>query len=178
MEKRNYCDRDHRGRRRPLDRRGYVPDFRRADQLDPCRERRAFGSFIVPKIRGENGGGIVGFSGIFMGTLVFSFGLIPPEGSFIVKYSALCGLMFLLGVCGGMINVVIGSSFLKIVPKEMMGRLSGLMTASMMASMPVSSFICSAMALRISIPMIFSIFGIGLVLCYSWMFFRGKFKAI
>lgn len=137
-----------------------------------------FGSFIVPKIKGESGERIVGIGGVIMGVLTFGFGSIPTNSGVLVKYITLCGTMFLLGVSVGMMNVVIGSAFLKLVPDEMMGRLSGLMTASMMASMPAASFLCSAMALRLSMPMIFSIFGIGLILCYSWMFFRGKFKSI
>lgn len=138
----------------------------------------AFGSFMIPKIKKERGGRIIGFSGIVMGALVFGFGSIPPNESTLFKYIAICGMIFLLGVCGGMINVITGSLFLKTIPKEMMGRLSGLMTASMMASMPTFSFICSALAFRLSLPIIFSIFGIGLILCYAWMSFRGKFKPI
>lgn len=75
-------------------------------------------------------------------------------------------------------NVVIGSSVMKAVPKEMMGRISGFLAALMQASMPVASFICSALAVYFHIPHILVFFGSLTLLCYLALYFRKKLDAL
>ena len=82
------------------------------------------------------------------------------------------------GFGGGLLNVVIGSTVMKTVPREMMGRVSGFLAAVMQASMPAASFICSALALCLSIPQIFILFG-GLTLgCYLLLCFGGRLSGL
>lgn len=75
-------------------------------------------------------------------------------------------------------NVVIGSSVMKAVPKEMMGRISGFLTAMMQASMPVASFICSALAVYFHIPHILVFFGSLTLICSLALYFRKKLDAL
>lgn len=67
--------------------------------------------------------------------------------------------MFGVGICGGILNVMIGGSMMKTVPRDMMARMSALNAAVMQSSMPIGSFIRSAMALKLSTIHIFLIFG-------------------
>ncbi len=77
--------------------------------------------------------------------------------------------MFCVGVGGGILNVVIGGCMMSAVPKDMTGRMSGLNAAIMEASMPVGSFLCSALVLKLSVIQLFLIFGICTILFYSGM---------
>ena len=74
--------------------------------------------------------------------------------------------------------VVIGSSVMKAVPKEMMGRISGFLAALMQASMPVASFICSALAVYFHIPHILVFFGSLTLICSLALYFRKKLDAL
>lgn len=74
--------------------------------------------------------------------------------------------MFFIGAGGGMLNVVVGSIIMKAVPQEMMGRVSAFNAAIMQASMPIASFICSGLALKLSVTQIFGAFGILTMISY------------
>ena len=64
------------------------------------------------------------------------------------------------------------------VPKEMMGSISGFLTAMMQASMPVASFICSALAVYFHIPHILVFFGSLTLICSLALYFRKKLDAL
>ncbi|MCC8102416.1 MAG: hypothetical protein LIP11_09240 [Clostridiales bacterium] len=63
-------------------------------------------------------------------------------------------------------NVVVGGCMMAAVPQEKMGRISGLNAAVMEASMPIGSFLCSALALALSVTQIFALFGLCTIVFY------------
>ena len=86
--------------------------------------------------------------------------------------------MFCVGAGGGILNVVIGGSMMKAVPKDMMGRMSGLNAAIMEASMPVGSFLCSALVLKLSVVQLFLVFGICTIIFYAVMGLSHKLNCL
>lgn len=83
--------------------------------------------------------------------------------------------MFLVGLAFGIMNVVIGTAFMNSVPSEWLGRMSGVVTALTMVSVPLSSFVCSALALKLSVLQIFVLFGALTVVSYFTLFFTKVF---
>lgn len=86
--------------------------------------------------------------------------------------------MFCIGAGGGILNVVIGGSMMKAVPKDMMGRMSGLNAAIMQASMPAGSFLCSALVLKLSVEQLFLLFGICTIIFYAVMELSHKLNCL
>lgn len=86
--------------------------------------------------------------------------------------------MLYVGIGGGIINVIIGGCMMEVVPQEMMGRMSGLNSAIMEASMPVGSFLCSALVLKLSVIQLFLIFGICTIIFYFLMYVMGQLKPL
>ena len=125
------------------------------------------GSALLPKLGKIKTPVIAVAAGVIMG-------LSTP----VLKMGILTLSMLSIGFGGGLLNVVIGSSVMKAVPKEMMGRISGFLTAMMQASMPVASFICSALAVYFHIPHILVFFGSLTLICSLALYFRKKLDAL
>jgi DHA3 family macrolide efflux protein-like MFS transporter len=123
------------------------------------------GSAVMPKIK-VSSGKLAILAGIIMGVSLLEIAVVPSIARISVRYTVLIMGMFLIGLGGGILNVIVGSSFLTLVPKEMFGRIGGLVNAIMVASMPVSSFFCSLLAVKLSVTQIFIIFGIFTIFVY------------
>ena len=80
--------------------------------------------------------------------------------------------MITVGVGGGILNVVIGGCMMATVPKEIMGRMSGLNAAIMEASMPIGSFLCSALVLKLNVPQMLTLFGTLTIIFYFVLYAR------
>ena len=129
------------------------------------------GSALVPKVKLPSASLVV-LAGSLMGFSLLGIAAAPHIPLAAVKYLLLVAGMLLVGLGGGMLNVIVGSSFLSLVPREMFGRISGLVNAIMVASMPVSSFLCSLLAVRLSVTQIFCLF--GLITMAVYLVARGK----
>lgn len=125
------------------------------------------GAAFLPKIHIQSNATIVTIAGITMGTTLLMMSMAPLSSLFLIKMTLVTISMFFIGFGGGVLNVVIGSTMMKTVPKEMMGRVSGFISAIMQASMPISSFICSVLAVPFSVTQIFFTFGLLTILSYS-----------
>ena len=135
------------------------------------------GSAVMPKIK-VSAGKLAIIAGIVMGVSLLEIAAAPSIVQIFARYAVLTMGMFLIGLGGGILNVVVGSSFLTLVPKEMFGRISGLVNAIMVASMPVSSFFCSLLAVKLSVPQIFFIFGIFTIFVYVLAKAKGFFAKL
>ncbi len=91
----------------------------------------------------------------------------------LLTFSMLC-----VGFGGGIINVIDGACMMKAIPKEMMGRMSGLHYSAMSASMPIGSFLCSALVLKLNVIQVFLLFGICTIVFYSFMGLSHKFDRL
>lgn len=69
-------------------------------------------------------------------------------------------ISFMMGVGHGSVSMIFSVSFMTHVPKEMMGRINGIVNALMLSMNPIGSFLCSGLARSLSIPAIFVIFGV------------------
>lgn len=136
------------------------------------------GAALLPKLGKLKRAAVVTAAGIMMGVSLLVMSFVTRLTVLPLKLGLLTLSMFVIGFGGGLLNVVIGSTVMKTVPREMMGRVSGFLAAVMQASMPAASFICSALALCLSIPQIFILFG-GLTLgCYLLLCFGGRLSGL
>lgn len=124
------------------------------------------GAFVTPRLLKFKKGNLCVAAGIGMGISIVCMYVTPDIHLMIGKMVLLTLSMFFVGVGGGILNVVIGGCMMAAVPRDKMGRMSGLNAAIMEASMPVGSFICSALALMLSVTQIFALFGICTILFY------------
>ena len=70
----------------------------------------------------------------------------------VLQYAVVLGSAVLLGFTSGIINVVYNAAFLRLIPPDFMARLSGIATAVLVCSMPIASFLCSALAAVLEVP--------------------------
>jgi len=136
------------------------------------------GAFLVPKITKIKRASLAGMAGVIMGMTMVMMFLSPQCENLIIRISVCVSAMFFIGVGGGILNVIIGSCMMENIPGDMMGRISGFISAMMQFSMPIASFICSALALRISVTQIFLIFGILTMLIYIMLLISKKLNRI
>ena len=68
------------------------------------------------------------------------------------KHAVVLGSAVLLGFSSGIINVVYNAAFLRLIPPDFMARLSGISTAILVCSLPIGSFLCSALAAVLEVP--------------------------
>lgn len=69
-------------------------------------------------------------------------------------------ISFMMGVGHGSVSMIFSVSFMTYVPKELMGRINGIVNALMLSMSPIGSFLCSGLAHSLPITAIFVIFGI------------------
>ena len=136
------------------------------------------GAFIVPKIRKLKNSSFASISGILMGITIFSLGILPLFEKNILVISLILVGMFSMGFCGGMLNVVVSSSFMKIIPQNIMGRVLSVVSSLMTISLPLTSFLCSLLAIKLEITTILIIFGVIATILHLLLLFSKKLKII
>lgn len=127
------------------------------------------GAAFTPKLLGISKARLCIAAGTVMGLAIAGMYLVVLLPNVISMLAVLVLTMLLAGAGGGVLNVVIGGCMMNAVPKPMLGRMSALNGALMQASMPVGSFLCSALVLRLSVVQLFLIFGVCTVVFYVWM---------
>lgn len=118
------------------------------------------GAALAPKLVKNSKAHIATAAGLLMGVTIVLMYVTACIGNTLPRMILLTVSMFGVGIGGGILNVMIGGSMMKAVPRDMMARMSALNAAVMQSSMPIGSFTCSAMALKLSTIHIFLIFGI------------------
>jgi len=127
----------------------------------------AVGSAIAPKITRISGRAQLIGSGLVEGAALCLFSFGAYADGIVWQYGIVFFSCLLLGFFAGIINVVFSAAFLKLVPPDYMARLSGLSTAILVASMPIGSFLCSALAAVLPVPVAILASGILAFLLYS-----------
>ena len=136
------------------------------------------GAAIAPKLFTLRKAKLSVLAGIGMGISIGCMYITVLLGNVAATMVLLTLSMFCVGAGGGILNVVIGGSMMKAVPKDMMGRMSGLNAANMEASMPVGSFLCSALVLKLSVVQLFLVFGICTIIFYAVMGLSHKLNCL
>lgn len=108
-------------------------------------------------------------AGAGMGGAILGLYGTAAAQSAVGRLSLLTLCMLCVGIGGGVLNVVIGSCMMAAVPQDRMGRMSGLNSAMMEASMPAGSFLCSALVLKLRVTELFLLFGAATVFFYLLM---------
>ena len=110
------------------------------------------GSFVAPKITKISGKTQLIVCGIIESIALCAFALSGYLSPKILQYGVLLISCVLMGFGAGVINVVYNAAFLRLIPQEFMARLSGISTALIVCSMPIGSFLCSALAAVLPVP--------------------------
>ncbi len=120
------------------------------------------GSMIAPKITRISGKAQLIICGLIAGLALCAFaagGYMPTQA---LRYGVVLFATAMIGFSIGIVNVVYNAAFLRLIPQDYLARLSGIATAIVVCSMPIGSFICSALAA--AMPVAVAIFASG-VLC-------------
>ena len=110
------------------------------------------GSFVAPKIKKISGKTQLIVFGIIEGVALCVFALSGYLSPKLLQYGVVLFSCALMGFGAGIINVVYNAAFLRLIPADFMARLSGISTALIVCSMPIGSFICSALAAVLPVP--------------------------
>lgn len=110
------------------------------------------GSFVAPKIKKISGKTQLIVFGIIEGVALCIFALGGYLSPKLLQYGVVLFSCVLMGFGAGIINVVYNAAFLRLIPADFMARLSGISTALIVCSMPIGSFICSALAAVLPVP--------------------------
>ena len=110
------------------------------------------GSFLAPKITKISGKTQLIVCGLIASLALCTFALGGYVQSRVLQYAVVLGSAVLLGFTSGIINVVYNAAFLRLIPPDFMARLSGIATAVLVCSMPIASFLCSALAAVLEVP--------------------------
>jgi DHA3 family macrolide efflux protein-like MFS transporter len=124
-----------------------------------------FGSFIAPKLKGKLGNiSLIMF--VVMGFLTVSIAFI--DNVFIILVPVV-----LIGIIMGILNVLLSSALLKIVPRELMGRVSGAFNTFSLATTFFSGMVGGAIIELTSVSFSLIIVGAGVLLSTPmWIIFR------
>ena len=120
------------------------------------------GSMVAPKITRISGKTQLIVCGLIEGVALCLFaagGYLPSP---VLSYGLVLFATALIGFTVGIVNVVYSAAFLRLIPHEFMARLSGISTAIIVCSLPLGSFLCSALAAVM--PVAVAIFASG-ILC-------------
>ncbi len=118
------------------------------------------GSMIAPKITRISGKTQMIASGLIEGAALCAFAAGGYAASPVVQYALVLVSCFVLGFTAGIVNVVYNAAFLRLIPPDFMARLSGISTAILVCALPVGSFICSALAAVLEVPVAILVSGI------------------
>ena len=124
------------------------------------------GSFVAPKISRISGKTQLIVCGLIASLALCVFALGGYMQSRVLQYVLVLGACVLLGFSSGIINVVYNAAFLRLIPPEFMARLSGISTAILVCSLPVGSFLCSALAAVLKVPVAILASGLLSVVLY------------
>lgn len=136
------------------------------------------GAALAPKASRMTSAALAVLAGLGMGTALVLMGIVPSMSGAALRLSVLAFSMLTVGAGGGILNVLISSCTMRAVPRELMGRVSGFLTALMQASMPMASFLCSVLAVPFSAVQILTLFGLFTIGCYAVLAGRSGLHAL
>ena len=110
------------------------------------------GSVICPKITRIRRNTLIVAFGLLQSAALLLFGLavLVPDLEARRIIALVACLMF--GLSSGVINVVFAAALMRNAPKEYIARLSGISNAVMTSAIPAGSFLCSALAAFVKVP--------------------------
>lgn len=121
------------------------------------------GAFLTPKLSRLTNKSILIIGGSSMGLAMCSLWFYPYLAPSVFAIALTLVSVFVFGFSIGAINVVFGASVMRLIPKEMMGRIKGIRSAILVATMPVASFACSLISNFVSVPSTIAIAGLLLL---------------
>ncbi|MCE5188998.1 MAG: MFS transporter [Eubacteriales bacterium] len=124
------------------------------------------GSGLAPKITRMSGKTQLIVFGLVQSLALCAFAAGGYFTDVTLRYAVVLGSCVILGFSAGIINVVYNAAFLRLIPQDYMARLSGLSNAILVCSMPVGSFICSALAAVLPVPFAILVSGVMSILLY------------
>lgn len=124
------------------------------------------GSVLAPKITRISGKTQLIAFGLVQSAALCAFAAGGYLADAAVRYAVVLASCAVLGFSAGIISVVFNAAFLRLVPQDYMARLSGLSNAILVCSMPVGSFLCSALAAVLPVPLAILVSGVMSVLLY------------
>ena len=124
------------------------------------------GSFLAPKITRISGKTQLIVCGLVGSAAFCTFAIGGMLASPALRYAVVMASSAVIGLSGGVVNVVYNAALLKLIPADYMARLSGISMAILACTMPVGSFLCAALAAVLPVPVAILSAGVLSILLY------------
>jgi len=124
------------------------------------------GAIATPKIKKFSYKWLIVISGFIMGLAMLLFSLAPMVESIAWRQGSVILIILFAGVALGVINVVFGTVFMQHIDKDFLGRMGGLTNSATSFAMPVVAGICALLAAVVSVPNVFFVSGIAIVVLF------------
>ncbi|MEG1254362.1 MFS transporter [Clostridium sp.] len=137
------------------------------------------GGAIYPKLA-ERLKGIKMFiiSGIILGIAYLSLAFVPMIGTDLILYGVIILVAFLFGMSASIFTMIINVTFMQKTEQEYLGRAAGIFNSLVMMATPVGSFFVATLCAFLSIPELFLIFGIGMVVLFIFQRYNKSIQEI
>jgi len=123
-------------------------------------------SIITPKLQSIKNIYKYVASGILMGLCMVAIALLPQLSSMVLRQVFMIVGCVFAGVALGVLNVVLSTQFMQKIDKEFLGRMGGLTSSVLSAAMPVVAGACAILAATVSIPMVFLVSGLAIIVVF------------
>jgi len=124
------------------------------------------GSFLAPKITRVSGKTQLIVCGLLGSAAFCTFAIGGMLASPALRYAVVMASCAVIGLSGGVVNVVYNAALLKLIPADYMARLSGISMAILACTMPVGSFLYAALAAVMPVPVAILSSGVLSILLY------------
>ncbi|MEG0691899.1 MAG: MFS transporter [Oscillospiraceae bacterium] len=129
----------------------------------------ALGSFLCPKLRNLKNCTIIVSGGFLLSLSIISLYPLTFAGGYIGGQILILISTFMLGAGVGLQSVVFTSCIMKNIDPSFLARIGGLMGSFLSLAMPIGALLCSILTSFLSVPVVILIFGICMLLIYSFM---------
>lgn len=136
------------------------------------------GAAVAPKIKNVSNSKVFLISGVMFGSCFILAAIAPYITILWIKMTIITLAMIGMGLSSGINIVVSGVAKMKAVPLDMMGRITGIYGAIMQTTLPISSFICSALVLHLPLTYVWGLFGVLSVVSFSMLFVTKRLSSL
>lgn len=126
------------------------------------------GSAVAPRVRaGRSIRSIMLVVGIMQAASMLGYWIIPQIHASILRAALITLASLVFGLSVGVFSVISSTKIVSGIPKNYLARVMSVSSAVSMLMIPLGALICSGLALVMSVPAIFFIFGVFMLVFYA-----------
>ncbi len=136
------------------------------------------GAFLTPKLGAVSTRAQIFAAGIVNGGVYIAMYFVPFGGSLLLRCGFLLGIIILMGVAGGVLNVQFGVGFMRAVDDEYRGRIAGITNSLLTCTMPLCSLLMSGLVRLLTVPETLLAAGVMSLAMFAAVWFVPLFKSL